>query len=131
MAYSAIRKRSLKSGVSYQASVKEKVDGRAVSVWTGTYKTKGAAQAAAAEYLDGVNKGTIRHVVEKHTFRQFVENVWLPACRVKVERANTIKKYEMYFNNHWVETRWFSIVGSNLKGVMVCLMATWLACRVF
>ena len=104
MAYSAIRKRSLKSGVSYQASVKEKVDGRSVSVWTGTYKTKGAAQAAAAEYLDGVNKGTIRHVVEKHTFRQFVENVWLPACRVKVERANTIKKYEMYFNNHWLET---------------------------
>ena len=103
MAWSTIRKRQTKKGTSYQASVKEKAEGRNVTVWSGTYKTKNEAQAAAAEYLDGVNKGTVRHVVDKSTFKAFCQNVWLPACRVKVERAETMRKYEMYFNNHWVD----------------------------
>ena len=103
MAWSSIRKRETKKGISYQASVKEKAEGRSVTVWSGTYKTKNEAQAAAAEYLDGVNKGTVRHVVDKSTFKAFCQNVWLPACRVKVERAETMRKYEMYFNNHWVD----------------------------
>jgi len=103
MAWSTIRKRESKSGIKYQASVKEKSDGRNVTIWSGTYPTKGDAQAAAAEYLDGVNKGTIRHVVDKSTFKNFCLNVWLPSCRVKVERAETMRKYEMYFNNHWLE----------------------------
>ena len=103
MAFTVIRKRQAKSGVRYQASVKEKADGTDLTIWSATYKTKGEAQAAAAEYLDGVNKGTVRHVVDKSTFKAFCLNVWLPACRVKVERAETMRKYEMYFNNHWVE----------------------------
>jgi integrase len=103
VAWSSIRKRETKKGISYQASVKEKAEGRSVTVWSGTYKTKNEAQAAAAEYLDGVNKGTVRHVVDKSTFKAFCQNVWLPACRVKVERAETMRKYEMYFNNHWVD----------------------------
>ena len=103
MAWSSVRKRETKKGISYQASVKEKAEGRSVTVWSGTYKTKNEAQAAAAEYLDGVNKGTVRHVVDKSTFKAFCQNVWLPACRVKVERAETMRKYEMYFNNHWVD----------------------------
>ena len=103
MAWSTIRKRESKSGVKYQASVREKSEGRDITVWSGTFKTKGDAQAAAAEYLDGVNKGTVRHVVDKSTFKNFCLNVWLPSCRLKVERAETIRKYEMYFNNHWVD----------------------------
>jgi|TARA_R100000482_G_C5127265_1_gene149511 integrase len=103
VAWSSVRKRETKKGISYQASVKEKAEGRSVTVWSGTYKTKNEAQAAAAEYLDGVNKGTVRHVVDKSTFKAFCQNVWLPACRVKVERAETMRKYEMYFNNHWVD----------------------------
>ena len=103
MAWTAIRKRENKAGVRYQASVKEKIDGKSKTIWSGSYKTKNEAQAAAAQYLDGVNKGSIKHVVDKHTFRQFAVNVWLPACRVKVERAETMRKYEMYFNNHWVD----------------------------
>ena len=103
MAFTRIRKRSNKSGVTYQAAVLEKDSGRDVTIWSSTFKTKGDAQAAAAEYLDGVNKGTIRHVVDKSTFKNFCMNVWLPSCRVKVERAETMRKYEMYFNNHWVE----------------------------
>jgi len=103
MAWSTIRKRTSKTGVKYQASVREVIDQKNKTVWSGTYKTKGEAQAAAAEYLDGVNKGTIKHVVDKHTFRQFALNVWLPACRVKVERPSTLKKYEMYLNNHWLD----------------------------
>ena len=103
MAWTAIRKRENKAGVRYQASVKEKIDGKSKTIWSGSYKTKNEAQAAAAQYLDGVNKGSIKHVVDKHTFRQFAVNVWLPACRVKVERATTIKKYEMYLNNHWLD----------------------------
>ena len=87
MAWSSIRKRESKSGIKYQASVKEKSDGRNITIWSGTYPTKGEAQAAAAEYLDGVNKGSIRHVVDKSTFKNFCLNVWLPSCRVKVERA--------------------------------------------
>ena len=103
MAWSVIRKRETKSGVKYQASVREVIDQKNKTIWSGTYKTKNEAQAAAAQYLDGVNKGSIKHVVDKHTFRQFAINVWLPACRVKVERDNTIKKYEMYLNNHWLD----------------------------
>jgi integrase len=103
MAFSKIRKRENKSGVVYQASVKETSEGRDITVWSSTFKTKNEAQAAAAEYLDGVNKGTVRHVVDKSTFKAFCQNVWLPACRVKVERAETMRKYEMYFNNHWVD----------------------------
>lgn len=103
MAFVSIRKRENKSGVSYQAEVIEKDQGKNKRIWSSTFKTKGEAQAAAAEYLDGVNKGTIRHVVDKSTFKNFCMNVWLPSCRVKVERAETMRKYEMYFNNHWVE----------------------------
>ena len=103
MAWSSIRKRQTKKGISYQASVKEKAEGRDVTVWSGTFKTKNEAQAAAAEYLDGVNKGTVKHVVDKSTFKQFCLNVWLPSCRVKVERSETLRKYEMYFKNHWVD----------------------------
>ena len=103
MAFVSIRKRENKSGVSYQAEVIEKDQGKNKRIWSSTFKTKGEAQAAAAEYLDGVNKGTIRHVIDKSTFKNFCMNVWLPSCRVKVERAETMRKYEMYFNNHWVE----------------------------
>lgn len=103
MAFVSIRKRENKSGVSYQAAVLEKDQGKNKRIWSSTFKTKGEAQAAAAEYLDGVNKGTIRHVVDKSTFKNFCMNVWLPSCRVKVERAETMRKYEMYFKNHWVE----------------------------
>ena len=48
MAWSSVRKRETKKGISYQASVKEKAEGRSVTVWSGTYKTKNEAQAAAA-----------------------------------------------------------------------------------
>jgi len=65
MAWSVIRKRETKSGVKYQASVREVIDQKNKTIWSGTYKTKNEAQAAAAQYLDGVNKGSIKHVVDK------------------------------------------------------------------
>ena len=49
MAFTRIRKRENKSGVSYQAAVLEKDSGRDVTIWSSTFKTKGDAQAAAAE----------------------------------------------------------------------------------
>ena len=103
MAWTHIRKRETKKGTVYQASVKEVVEGKNKTIWSGTFKTKGEAQASVTEYLDGVNKGTIKHVVDKTSFKAFCQNVWLPSCRVKVERAETLRKYQMYLDNHWME----------------------------
>ena len=106
MAFTRIRKRPTKkyeNGFSYQAVVREEIDGIDKVIWSGSYEKKGQAVAAAAEYLDGVNKGTVKHIVEKQTFESFYLNVWLPKTRISVEREETIRMYEQYFNNHWVE----------------------------
>ena len=103
MAYLQIRKRVNKSGTTYAAAIREKVEGRDVVVWSGTYKTKGDAQAAGTQNLDGVNKGLVKRVDEKMTFNNFVENVWLPTTRARVDRPDTVKKYKMYHDRHWSE----------------------------
>ena len=41
MAWTHIRKRETKKGTVYQASVKEVVEGKDKTIWSGTFKTKG------------------------------------------------------------------------------------------
>jgi len=106
MAFTRIRKRptkKYKNGFAYQAVVREEIDGIDRVIWSNSYEKKDQAEAAAAEHLDKVNKGTLKHIVDKQTFESFCLNVWLPKARISVEREQTIRMYEQYFNNHWVE----------------------------
>ena len=66
--------------------------------WRGGFKTRREADDALAKVIDSIASGTYLEPT-KATYRQFVEETWLPVVR-ETRRATTVETYERALRKH-------------------------------